>query len=82
MGKKRATGKKHMGSSIDDFLKHEGIFEEAQAQAIKEAKLDAVVTRAAAILQEHLEGLAPTQAKAMLKDLGKLATKSSRSATR
>lgn len=28
--------KKHMGSSIDDFLKSEGIFEEAQAQAIKE----------------------------------------------
>jgi antitoxin HicB len=28
--------KKHMGSSIDDFLKDEGIFEEAQAQAIKE----------------------------------------------
>ena len=28
--------KKHMGSSIDDFLKEEGIFEEAQAQAIKE----------------------------------------------
>jgi len=27
---------KHMGSSIDDFLKEEGIFEEAQAQAIKE----------------------------------------------
>ena len=27
---------KHMGSSIDDFLKVEGIFEEAQAQAIKE----------------------------------------------
>jgi antitoxin HicB len=27
---------KHMGSSIDDFLKTEGIFEEAQAQAIKE----------------------------------------------
>ena len=27
---------KHMGSSIDDFLKQEGIFEEAQAQAIKE----------------------------------------------
>jgi hypothetical protein len=25
-----------MGSSIDDFLKDEGIFEEAQAQAIKE----------------------------------------------
>jgi antitoxin HicB len=28
--------KKHMGSSIDDFMKEEGIFEEAQAQAIKE----------------------------------------------
>ena len=28
--------KKHMGSSIDDFLKKEGIFEEAQAEAIKE----------------------------------------------
>ena len=26
----------HTGSSIDDFLKEEGIFEEAQAQAIKE----------------------------------------------
>lgn len=28
--------KKHMGSSIDDFMKEEGIFEEAQTQAIKE----------------------------------------------
>jgi predicted XRE-type DNA-binding protein len=28
--------KKHLGSSIDDFLKEEGIFDEAQAQAIKE----------------------------------------------
>ncbi|HXI42332.1 MAG TPA: hypothetical protein VNH83_20280 [Bryobacteraceae bacterium] len=28
--------KKHMGSSIDDFLKEEGILEEAQVQAIKE----------------------------------------------
>ena len=28
--------KRHMGSSIDDFLKAEGIFEEAQAQAVKE----------------------------------------------
>jgi len=28
--------KKQLGSSIDDFLKEEGIFEEAQAQAIKE----------------------------------------------
>ena len=28
--------KKHLGSSIDNFLEKEGIFEEAQAQAIKE----------------------------------------------
>ena len=28
--------KKHMGSSVDDFLKEEGIFEVAQAQAVKE----------------------------------------------
>ncbi len=28
--------KRHMGSSLDDFLKKEGIFEEAQAQAVKE----------------------------------------------
>jgi len=27
---------KHMGSSIDDFLKEEGIFEDAQTQAVKE----------------------------------------------
>ena len=36
MSKKRKTGKKHMGLSIDDFLKEEGIFAEAQAQAVKE----------------------------------------------
>jgi antitoxin HicB len=28
--------RKHMGSSVEDFLKGEGIFEEAQAQAVKE----------------------------------------------
>jgi predicted XRE-type DNA-binding protein len=28
--------KRHVGSSLDDFLKEEGIFEDAQAQAIKE----------------------------------------------
>jgi antitoxin HicB len=28
--------KRHFGSSIDDFLKQENIFEKAQAQAIKE----------------------------------------------
>jgi antitoxin HicB len=31
-----AMSKKQMGSSIDDFLKAEGIFEETQAEAIKE----------------------------------------------
>jgi hypothetical protein len=31
-----AMSRKQMGSSIDDYLKEEGIFEEAQAQAIKE----------------------------------------------
>jgi antitoxin HicB len=36
MSKKRKPSKNHMGSSIDDFLKEEGIFEEAQAQAVKE----------------------------------------------
>jgi antitoxin HicB len=36
MSKKRKPFKNHMGSRIDDFLKKEGIFEEAQAQAIKE----------------------------------------------
>jgi len=28
--------KDNMGSSLDDFLKEEGIFEEAQSQAVKE----------------------------------------------
>lgn len=28
--------KKHLGSSVDGFMKEEGVFEEAQAQAIKE----------------------------------------------
>ena len=36
MSKKRKSRKSHLGSSIDDFLKEEGIFEETQPQAIKE----------------------------------------------
>jgi antitoxin HicB len=36
MTKKQKHRKNHLGSSIDDFLKEEGIFEESQAQAIKE----------------------------------------------
>jgi hypothetical protein len=31
-----AKKNKHIGSSLDDLLKEEGIFEEVQAQAIKE----------------------------------------------
>lgn len=27
---------KHMGSSLDDFLKEEGLFEEAEARAVRE----------------------------------------------
>jgi transcriptional regulator with XRE-family HTH domain len=34
--KELAMNRKHMGSSVDDFLKEEGIFEEAQSQAVKE----------------------------------------------
>jgi antitoxin HicB len=36
MSKKRKNRKKRVGSNIDDFLKEVGIFEEAQAQAVKE----------------------------------------------
>ena len=36
MSRKHKGRGKHLGSSIDEFLKEEGIFEEAQAQAIKE----------------------------------------------
>jgi hypothetical protein len=32
----RRTRNKHKGSSIDDFLKAEGVFEEFQARAVKE----------------------------------------------
>ncbi len=28
--------KKHLGSSIEDFLKEEGVFDESQAQVVKE----------------------------------------------
>ena len=36
MAKRRALNR-HKGSSIDDFLKEEGVFEEFQARAVKEA---------------------------------------------
>lgn len=36
MSKKQKTRNKHTGSRLDDFLEEEGIFEEAQAQGIKE----------------------------------------------
>ena len=35
MAEKRAINR-HKGSSIDDFLKGEGVFEEFQARAVKE----------------------------------------------
>jgi len=34
--RRESASNKHMGTGIDDFLKEEGIFEEAQAQAVKE----------------------------------------------
>jgi antitoxin HicB len=61
--------KKHMGSSIDDFLKEEGIFEEAQAvkevvawqlaQAMKKRKISKA--RMAALLKTS-----PTQVDRLL----------------
>ena len=33
---KRKKRNKHVGSSLDDFLKNEGIFEETQTKAVKE----------------------------------------------
>jgi hypothetical protein len=36
MNKQTKAKNPHIGSSFDDFLKEEGIFEELQAQAIKE----------------------------------------------
>ena len=33
---KLKTRKSHTGASIDEFMKREGIFEESQAQAVKE----------------------------------------------
>ena len=43
--------KKHLGSGIDDFLKDEGVFEEAQAQAVKEV----VAWQLAQAMKENLE---------------------------
>lgn len=31
-----SKGKRHMGSSLDDFLKEEGIYEETRERAVKE----------------------------------------------
>ena len=36
MSNRRRKKRNHLGSNIDDFMKEEGIFEEAQADAIKE----------------------------------------------
>ena len=43
-----------MGSSIDDFLKEEGIFEESQAQAVKEVLVAKYHERTGHMAQAHL----------------------------
>ena len=53
--------KKHHGSSLDDFLKAEGAFEEAQALAVKEV----VVWQLTEAMQQR--SLTKTQLAAMLK---------------
>jgi predicted XRE-type DNA-binding protein len=53
--------KKHHGSSLDDFLKDEGVFEETQALAVKEA----VVWQLTEAMQQR--SLTKTQLAAMLK---------------
>jgi hypothetical protein len=47
--------------------------------AIKKTKLDVAVRRTAQIFEEHLGAMLPADAKTMLKDIHKLAVKSSRS---
>ncbi len=53
--------KKHHGSSLDDFLANEGVFEEAQALAVKEV----VVWQLTEAMQER--ALTKTQLAALLK---------------
>jgi predicted XRE-type DNA-binding protein len=53
--------KKHHGSSLDDFLKAEGVFEETQALAIKEV----VVWQLTEAMQQR--SLTKTQLASMLK---------------
>ena len=53
--------KEHMGSSLDDFLKQEGDFDEAQAQAIKEV----VAWQLAAAMKE--QNLSKNKMAALLK---------------
>lgn len=53
--------KKHHGSSLDDFLKEEGVFEEAQALAVKEV----VVWQLTEAMQQ--QSLTKTRLAALLK---------------
>lgn len=53
--------KRHHGSSLDDFLKEEGVFEEAQAKAVKEV----VVWQLIEAMQQR--ALSKTKLAAMLK---------------
>jgi len=52
--------KKYMGSNLDDFLEEEGIFEETQAQAIKEV----VAWQLAAAMRE--QGISKRKMAALL----------------
>ena len=54
--------KRHVGSSLDDFLKHEGIFDEAQAQAVKEviAWQLAAAMKARSLTKAHMAALLKT----------------------
>lgn len=52
---------KHIGSSLDDFLKEEGVYEEAQARAIKEV----VVWQLTEAMEK--QSLTKTRLAAMLK---------------
>ena len=53
--------KKHHGSTLDDFLKDEGVFEESQALAVKEV----VVWQLSEAMQQR--SLSKTQLATMLK---------------
>jgi mannose-6-phosphate isomerase-like protein (cupin superfamily) len=70
------VSKKNLGSNIDDFLKKENIFEEAQAQAIKEV----VAWQLATAMKK--KKISKTRTAALLKDEPLPGRSHSRSETR